>query len=221
MSKNRTAALLANMAATTSLIDGLIAKAKGLPEPKQPEPKAPPVKVENGNRTYLVSDWMPTCGKCGKKGCDETLRGCGNAQWFPIFHRVNLIISGGAVVASSCREGRKAGGAPCAKAPCKHVDRAKEAWAGLPARGVDLNMISGVHTEMPKCPSCREKWGVTAKGDGFECRNPVCVRDGRLWQFKVGDTAKPPPMRDELVIRERDPGRVIHKRTPAKKWGAL
>lgn len=218
--KNRTAALLANMAATASLMDGLIAKAKGI-DPKKPEPKAPPVKLEDGSRTYLVADWMPTCSKCGRSGCDTTPRECGSASWFPIFHRVDLVIRGGVVVSSSCHEGRKAGGGPCAKEPCRHVDRVKNAWGGIPDKGVELSIVSGVQVGMPKCPSCRERWSVSVKGDGFECRNPVCVRDGQRWQFKVGDTAKPPPMRDELVINEREPGRVIHKRQTTKKWGAL
>jgi len=214
---NRTAALLAQMAATVSLIDGLIAKAKGQPLPEKVEPQAP----ENGSRTYTVSDWMPTCSKCGRSKCVEEPRECGQATWFPIFHLVSLVIRGSVVVSATCREGKKPGGVPCSKADCKHVKRAVEAWVGLPSKGVDLMAVYGVADAMPKCPNCRERWGVSQAGDAFECRNPVCVRDGRPWRFKEGDTAKPPPMRHDLVIRDREPGRVVRKQNTTKRWGTL
>jgi hypothetical protein len=207
------------MAATVSLIDGLIAKVKGLPEPK---PQAPAAPLENGSRTYTVSDWMPTCSKCGRKACGEEPRECGQSSWFPIFHMVVLVIRNGVVTQATCREGKKLDGVPCAKVPCKHIDRVKTALAGGKSKGVDISMMSTLAEQMPKCPNCREKWGVISQtGDYFECRNPVCVRDERSWRFKKGDTARPSPMRHELVVRDREPGRVVRKRQTTKMWGAL
>jgi len=214
---NRTAALLANMAATTALVDSMIAKAKGQPLPAKEEPKA----LENGSRAYTVSDWIPSCSKCGRSGCDKEPRECGQATWFPIFHLVNLVVRAGAVVSATCREGRRPGGEPCSKAECKHISRAKDAWSGLPSKGVDLAAMYGMADSMPKCPNCRETWSVSRAGDAFECRNPVCVRDGKPWRFEEGSTAKPPPMRHDLVVRDREPGRVVRKQSTTKRWGAL
>lgn len=216
---NRTAALLANMTATIALVDSMIAKAKGLSEPKPQEPKAP---LENGSRTYIVSNWMPTCFKCSRFGrCSEEPRECDQVNWFPVFHRVDLTIHNGAVVSITCREGKKAGGQPCHNAKCKHITRVEDVLSGTLEKGVELSMVSRVANAMPKCPNCRERWGISQVGDDFECRNPVCVRNGKSWRFKVGDTARPASMRNDLVIRDREPGRVIRKQNITKRWGTL
>jgi hypothetical protein len=215
---NRITSLLAKMDATASLINILIDKAKG----KVPPIKKEPIVPENGIRTYIVSDIMPSCVKCGKSNCGEQPRDCGQASWFPIFHRVVMTITNGIVVSVKCNDGRKSGGEPCDKAPCKHIERAKNAWLGLPSKGVDLSMISGVPVTMPKCPNCREQWSVNLVGeDKYECHSPACMRDEKPWQFEAGSKDRPPPMRNTLSMRDRDPGRVIVKRGISKRWGML
>jgi hypothetical protein len=134
---------------------------------------------------------------------------------------VDLTIHNGAVVSITCREGKKAGGQPCHNAKCKHITRVEDVLSGTLEKGVELSMVSRVANAMPKCPNCRERWGVSQVGDDFECRNPVCVRDGKSWRFKVGDTARPASMRNDLVIRDREPGRVIRKQNITKRWGTL
>jgi hypothetical protein len=211
MGKSRTAALLAQMAATTRRIDGMIAAAKGTAPAVTPKaPKAP----ESGNRAYVVSDWRLTCSKCPKNGkCDEMRHECGRASGFPIFHRVSMTLVNGTVVSTVCREGAKGDGGPCLDGKCRHVTRALEAMAGGESRGVELSAVFGTTNAALRCPNCRQVWGVTAKGDGeYECRNPVCARDGIPWVFRDGMTKRPKPMRHSLVIMDRDPGRVVVKR---------
>lgn len=205
----RTAALLAQMAATSALIDSLISKAKG---ERKPEPEAPK-SLGSGTRAYTVSNMMPSCARCSRRGrCGESPRECGQASWFPVFHRVSVILDNGAVVSTTCRSGRKGDGEAC-EGKCRHAARALAVLAGGSDRGVELALVLGKSEAVPKCPNCREKWGVAARGGGeWECRNPVCARDGRPWRFREGDTGRPPPMRHSLVIMDREPGRLVVKR---------
>jgi len=211
MADRRIAALLTQMAATASIIDGLIAKAKG--EGGKKEPSAP-LGLGNGSRVYVVTDWMPTCSKCAKRGrCGEKPRQCGMASWFPIEHRVSLTLVDGLLVGAVCQEGRKGDKGVCRDGDgCRHVARVVNALTGKESRGVELSTTFVAARTMPKCPNCRETWGITERGDGrYECRSPVCARDGKSWVFGDGTEVRPKPMRHELVIMDRDPGRLVVK----------
>ncbi len=224
MSGSRAKEMMEAMAATASRVDALMAKAMGKPEPK-PKPEPAKAGPGSGSRSYRVSDWRSTCSGCPRDGkCGMDKRECGSARWFPIVHYVSLRHRGGAVVSAGCCDGRKAGGPRCADDDpdkrCRHIERAIAAMEGRvgkdgkPDRGVELVMVSGDAEVVPRCPSCRDRWGVTASrtGKAWECRSPVCVRDGKPWTFDDGDVGKPAPMRHGLVILGRDPGRMLMKR---------
>lgn len=210
--KSGAAVLMAQMAASAAVIDGLIAKARGA-EPKA-EPK-PPEGLGSGSRAYVVTDWRPTCSRCAKAGrCGDLPRQCGMAAWFPIEHRVTLRLVDGVVVGAVCLEGRRGGKGGCRDGDkCRHMPRALDALAGREPRGVELSLVLGAARTMPRCPNCRETWGVSERADGrHECRSPVCARDGRPWVFGDGTEERPKPMRHDLVIRDREPGRLVVKR---------
>lgn len=215
MPDSRTAAaLIAQMEASASIIDGLIAKARGGGPKAEP---AAPEGLGSGSRTYTVTDWMPTCSRCRDQGrCGESPRQCGKSSWFPIEHRVTLSLVGGSLVGAVCREGRKGDRGGCRDGGgCRHVARAVDAMAGREARGVELSTVVGAAERVPVCPNCHQRWGVSASSGGrkaWECRNPVCSRDGASWEFDEGDADRPKPMRHGLVIRDRDPGREVVRR---------
>jgi len=195
---------------------------------KSEEPSVPvrqPVFPEGeGVRTYVVSDFRRTCARCtSKNSCSRDPKTCDYVSFFPLPHYVSLTFADGKIIRSSCTEGRRPGGPPCRQEDCRHIGRALDRMVGVSHdNGVETSLITGASTSVPKCPNCREKWGVTATADGkFECRNPTCCRDGRSWVFEAGSNKRPAPMRNELVVRDRDGGREVVKRESHKRFGSL
>jgi hypothetical protein len=219
--RNRVAGLLARMASSSAAVDRMISRAKagGKVEAKpvaEPEPSAP-AGLGDGIRVYTVTDWRPTCSRCSRQGrCGESQMGCENVSWFPISHRVTLTVVGGEVVWSVCREGVRGDKGGCRDGEdCRHADRAIKFLRGEEAKGVELSMSVGSPGKVPVCPVCRQNWCVSPSsvvGKSWECRGPVCERDGEPWRFDEGDASRPAPMRHSLVIMDRDPGRVVVKR---------
>jgi hypothetical protein len=80
---------------------------------------------------------------------------------------------------------------------------------GKPDDPIETSAIYGDSASMPKCPNCRERWGVAALSDGrCSCRNPTCMREDALgvereFVFARGETRRPPPRRREWDIDER------------------
>jgi hypothetical protein len=192
------------------------------------EPSAPcrqPVFPQgDGLRTYVVSDIRRTCVRCARNGkCGRDPKTCEDVSFFPIPHFVALEFAGGKIVRSSCSEGRKVGGPPCRDDGCKHIGRAVDKMTGVSdGRLVELSLTMGKSESVPKCPNCREKWGVTAlPNDRFSCRNPTCAREGVPWVFEAGSKDRPPPMRDDLMIRDKDGGCEVVKRETTKRWSGI
>jgi len=204
MATNQTAIMIDRLAARANLVGDAISKAKG----ELPKPKAS--SLSDGHRSYIVSDWRSTCSRCPKTECQLESRECDLATFFPVFHKVDVEISGGIVVRASCREGKKAGGTLCGE-KCRHIDRVQDALEGREAKGVEISIISSPVETMPKCPNCGQRWAVSQRGVVFECRSPTCSRDGKPWLFKKGDMDRPSPIRHGLSIMRRDPGRMVRK----------
>lgn len=205
----KTTILLARLAKTASLADSLIAKAKGITK------QAVTHSVENGgseNRIYLVLSWNPSCKGCKKEGkCSDNKRECDSVKWFPLYNNVHVHIENNSITSALCRVGRKHGGLQCDKSPkCKHIERVEKYIAGLESKGVELSGVFKHHSAMPTCPNCKQKWGVKiSHGEkNYECHNPVCVRENKSWDFNIGDENRPTPMRNELVIIDKEPGRT-------------
>ena len=172
-----------------------------------------------GSRIFVVSDWRRTRCKAGPggNGCAvfHAEGRCDHQRPFPILHTVVVRLDGGTVVSATCHQGRKAGGQPCeADEPdkrCRHVKMATEhaLGGGKPDDPIETSIVFADSEVMPKCPNCRERWGVTALPDGrFSCRNPTCMREDahgveREFVFARGENRRPPPRRREWVIDER------------------
>ena len=190
------------------------------------------------SRTYIVNDFMKT--PC-RIGCDEAVPFgpcCPHQHWFPIPHRVTVDMDGDRELRISCTEGKKAGGPRCRQwdgdkeDPCPHVKLVRDVLAGTAEdreKGrVSLQHINQASQMRPRCPNCRETWGVSEadgaargrwkrahrkmlKQEGEEmpeqlwmCRHPNCADNaGRPWAFVEGTEERPKGgRRHEAPVRE-------------------
>lgn len=170
------------------------------------------------SRIFVVSDWRRTrCRENRGSGCAvfNAEGKCGHQRPFPILHTVTVRTDGDTIVSTACHQGKKAGGQPCeADRPgerCRHVGMAMAhvLGGGQPDDPIETSIAYADGASMPKCPNCRERWGVRALPDGrFSCRNPTCTREDergveREFSFARGEDRRPPPRRREWVIDER------------------
>ena len=163
-------------------------------------------------RNYVVSRWLRTKCKDNCHAFREEGR-CAHQRSFPIPHLVSLTIEGSKVTGTTCRKGKRAGGARCRDdGPddrCQHIAMATAQVMGEldpeEFKGMSID-LSAAYTSrgstVPKCPNCHQKWGVTVIGGGrFSCRSPVCLREDRMgweqpFEFEKGD-GKLAPKRGE------------------------
>jgi hypothetical protein len=189
-------------------------------------------------RAYIVNDWRKT--RC-PVDCDEAVPfgpACPHQSWFPLPHRVEVELDdGNREVRAKCSEGRKPGGPRCRgwdedkEDPCPHVKAVRDLLAGTAEdrdKGrAELVSISRSVSPRPRCPNCKEKWGVFMADDAargrwrqarkkalkkklvqepetmWMCRHPNCADDaGRSWPFEEGTEDRPKSRRHEVRIRE-------------------
>jgi len=170
-------------------------------------------------RIFIVSDWRWTRCKAGPggNGCavSHAEGRCDHQRPFPILHTVSIHMDGDTVVSVTCHQGRKSGGDLCEvdepNKRCRHVKMATEHafGGGKPDDPIETSAIYADGETVPKCPNCRERWGVRTLGDDrFSCRNPTCMREDvygveQEYIFDRGEDRRLPPRRREWIIDER------------------